>query len=412
MKRIMSSKLDLSNILAALKEVTEPYQLGIQLEINSSILKAIERNHPRDIDRQKTEMIEYWLRNSPDASWTTLANGVEGMGGYANVVETLREKEQNNEEIVPSSIPQMLSRQANVCFYQNPMHRSGSFPLDACVRCNILLLGNMSHGKSTLGNRLLNSDGCFKINDQLYPQTSEGSSVLRSVSQLKDYKVQVYDHAGLFEGASSIDHLSYAVPCELNLVIFVLKRGHSFNENEMEILVSVTNKWRIGRISALVLTHCECLSEEEREKIIDQFKKDHPSIAELMGKGILAVGFPDNSYIQPGSHLSHRVEDDKKKLRQLIYSCNAKVKIMRYRQPLVLPHPEHSKTDFFYIGSISDKIVTSNHTSYDGCRSSQHPITSLPENNDHSFQVVQRESDCKVCQHQQAANKSIFCSVM
>ena len=37
----------------------------------------IERNHPRDIDQQKTEVVKYWLRNSPDASWTTLANAVE-----------------------------------------------------------------------------------------------------------------------------------------------------------------------------------------------------------------------------------------------------------------------------------------------------------------------------------------------
>jgi hypothetical protein len=37
--------------------------------------------------------------------------------------------------------------------------------------------------------------------------------------------------------------------------------------------------------------HCE----EERGEMIKQFKKDHPSITELMGKGILAIGFPDSS---------------------------------------------------------------------------------------------------------------------
>ena len=55
--------------------------------------------------------------------------------------------------------------------------------------------------------------------------------------------------------------------------------------------------------------------------MIEQFKKDHPSIAKLMGKGILAVGFPDSSHIQPGSPLSQRVEEDKANLRRLIYSC-------------------------------------------------------------------------------------------
>jgi hypothetical protein len=108
----------------------------------------------------------------------------------------------------------------------------------------------------------------------------------------------------------------------VNLFIFVLKRGCDFDESEMEILRSVVSEWQISGISALVLTHCERLSEKERGEMIEQFKKDHPSIAELMGKGILAVGFPDSSHVQPGSPLSQRVEEDKANLRKLIYSCD------------------------------------------------------------------------------------------
>ena len=85
---------DLADIQAALTEVTAPYQLGIQLKIDLEELDRIEKNHPGDIDRQKTEVIKYWLRNSPDASWTTLANAVEGMGGHATLAETLRKREQ------------------------------------------------------------------------------------------------------------------------------------------------------------------------------------------------------------------------------------------------------------------------------------------------------------------------------
>ena len=65
---------------------------------------------------------------------------------------------------------------------------------------------------------MLVHDGWFKINGQGYSQTSEGSSMLKSASQLKNYKIQVFDHIGLFEGASSIDTLSFAVPEKLNLV--------------------------------------------------------------------------------------------------------------------------------------------------------------------------------------------------
>ena len=78
---------DLADVLAALIEVTKPYELGIQLRIDLAELDTIEKNHPGDIYRQKTEVIKYWLRNSPDASWTTLASAVERMGGHARLVE-------------------------------------------------------------------------------------------------------------------------------------------------------------------------------------------------------------------------------------------------------------------------------------------------------------------------------------
>ena len=59
------SILDLADILAAITEVSKPYQLGIQLKIDLAELDKIDRSYCEDIDRQKTEVIKYWL---PDAS--------------------------------------------------------------------------------------------------------------------------------------------------------------------------------------------------------------------------------------------------------------------------------------------------------------------------------------------------------
>ena len=295
------TKLDLAEVVTALGEVTEPYQLGIQLKIDSSQLDTIEKKYPGDIGRQKTEVVKYWLRNSPDASWTTLANAVERMGGHSKLAETLREKKRKNEEpVVPNKFAYPETIELNTFVRLNTIVESGTTSLDTCLERNILLLGKMGHGTSTLGNRILNSDGWFKINNKQCPQTFQGSSVIRSASRYKNYKIEVYDHSGLFESAISIK-LSSAVPEKLDLVRFVLKHGYDFDEIEVEILKSVVSEWKISIISALVLTHCERLSEEERGEMIEQFKKDHPSIAELMGKGILAVGFPDSSLVQSGS---------------------------------------------------------------------------------------------------------------
>ena len=320
----MTDKLtisDLAEVLIAIKEISKPYQLGIQLKVDLAELDSIERNHHGDIGRQKTEVVKYWLLNSPDASWATLANAMKEMGGYARLTKTLSimggtaNLQEEEEQIYENPVLLKPVRQIRIT-------KSRGRSLDMCVPRTILLFGKRGHGKSTLGNRMLNSDGWFKINDQRCPQTTQGSSMISSVSQLKDYKIEVFDHSGLFEGASSIDELSSAVSKELNLVVFVLKHGYNFDESEVAILKSVMGEWRISRVSALILTHCERLSEEERGEMIEQFKKDHPSITELMGKGILAVGFPDSSHIQPGSPLSQRVEEDEASLRQLIYSCN------------------------------------------------------------------------------------------
>ena len=381
---------DLSDVVASLKEVATPYQLGVQLKIDTSDLDKIEKNYPGNIGRQKTEVIKYWLRNSRDASWTTLANAVERMGGHANLVERLRSKEKKSEEETQTTsangvedheeesrveangigghakpVKMLQERKQNnaqtlrshdvghedmdISREDQVQHRqrlgsvyvatpSPSMPksnretltmsLNEAVCRDILILGKKEHGKSTLGNKILNACGYFKIGsqDDVRSQTRTGSAMLDSASQLKKYKFSVYDHNGLFEDSiSSVNTRFSDLPAEINLVTIVLKQKHMFNAQDIEVLEAVVSTRKVIGMSALVITHCESLSEEEREKMIEQFKKDYPSVDKLMGKGILAVGFPDSSHIQPGSQLSQMVEDDKKKLRELIYRCEEKV---------------------------------------------------------------------------------------
>ena len=307
---------DLRDIVAALQDITELHSLGLELNIDSSKLKEIERNHLGDLNRQKTEVIEYWLRNSRDASYTTLANAVERMGGYARLAERLSKlgkEKQRDEQPSHEGTPQRKATRTH--------------SLNSCEKCNILILGKAGDGKSMLGNRISNSDGNFKLNCGMSPQTCVGVAVINSETRSKNYLINIYDHNGLFEGVCTMRELSSIIPSSLNLVLFVLKSEHRFNQKEREILKAVTSEWQISRISAVVLTHCEGLSEEKRAILIGEFKKDHPSIAELMGKGIYAVGFPDSSLVKGDTELSISIEDDKAKLRKLIYSCDEPVHI-------------------------------------------------------------------------------------
>ena len=84
------------------------------MKIDLSELDTIEKNHPKDIGRQKTVVIKYWLHNSPDASWTTLASALERMGGHARLAETLRENKMNDEKSPSVSPFELMTSQTSI----------------------------------------------------------------------------------------------------------------------------------------------------------------------------------------------------------------------------------------------------------------------------------------------------------
>ena len=257
---------------------------------------------------------------------SALATAVDRLGGHSKLVKKLREMDG-----LPSTrsldhgegvIKQLEETITDDYLYS----MSHILPIERSVPCNVLLLGKMGGGKSTLGNQIICSDGHFRINSRHHPQTCVGSAAIRSASQRTNYFVVVYDHDGLFDTTTSETIEVANIPSSLHLVLFIQKRGHDFS-NERQTFDTIMSKLAISRISALVITHCECLSKKERKNIVDIFEKTHPSIADYMGKGIYTVGFPDRSNITIGTPLSESVTSDQKKIRELIYSCEAEVRI-------------------------------------------------------------------------------------
>ena len=82
----------LGDIVSSLEEITKPHKLGIHLGVETHKLEKIEENHPRDVDRQMTEVIKHWQRNNTDCSWGALASAVEKMGGHGNLVKKLGDR--------------------------------------------------------------------------------------------------------------------------------------------------------------------------------------------------------------------------------------------------------------------------------------------------------------------------------
>lgn len=59
-----------------LSDVTDPHKLGINLGIKPARVEIILKDAAGDIDRQKSGVLEQWLKSDLDASWRTLAQAL------------------------------------------------------------------------------------------------------------------------------------------------------------------------------------------------------------------------------------------------------------------------------------------------------------------------------------------------
>ena len=87
----LRSTPSLSEIEPCLREITDAYHLGIHLKVPTEKLKLFETEHPRDIARQRTEIITYWHDNCSNTTWEDLAAAVNNLGHHTNLVKRLRE---------------------------------------------------------------------------------------------------------------------------------------------------------------------------------------------------------------------------------------------------------------------------------------------------------------------------------
>ena len=90
----MSTYLTLSEVENELRDVTAAdwFRLGVQLGIKTAKLREIETDHPRDVQRCKLEVLDWWLRNMPQVSWEKLANALHKIGGYDALAQRLKKK--------------------------------------------------------------------------------------------------------------------------------------------------------------------------------------------------------------------------------------------------------------------------------------------------------------------------------
>ena len=176
---------------------------------------------------------------------------------------------------------------------------------------NIIVLGKTGCGKSTLANKIIcSSEGneTFKVERAYHSVTNKIESSIEFVQIGQEtYTINMIDTIGLCDTGSEKSKTDSSILSEIkinmkdraregiSLIIFVFRNGR-FSEEERKVFTILDQNFKdyIKELSCLVITGCDGLNEQAREKLISDFKTDEltKKFAAIMTQGIFAVGFP------------------------------------------------------------------------------------------------------------------------
>ena len=194
---------------------------------------------------------------------------------------------------------------------------------------NVFIVGRVGAGKATLSNTIAGHT-MFELSDPISSITrgardKNNDSKTVTLNGVK-YQLSIYllDTSGL-QNEIKLAYDIESMP-DVNLILFVSMYGR-FTPEEGKYLKSVIKRLTVcaKEISAFVITGCEDLTEEARQKTIADFMESETTkeIADFMTKGILTVGFPDLSRIHKNFSeiYTESIEKDKQKLWEVLENC-------------------------------------------------------------------------------------------
>ena len=72
--------LNVKNLSSELTTITNWYQLGVYLNLQTHELDKIQQDHAHQgNDRQRMEMLDLWLRHTPNATWDNVVSALQQM---------------------------------------------------------------------------------------------------------------------------------------------------------------------------------------------------------------------------------------------------------------------------------------------------------------------------------------------
>ena len=195
---------------------------------------------------------------------------------------------------------------------------------------NVVILGKVGAGKKTIANHIVGKD-IF--------QTESASDARDGFCHYKDlstenthYRILTIDTEGLDTGpCNPLPYIAQHFQT-IHLIIFVTAKGRYTDESHNSFIRTVQSlHQRAKPFCALIITHCEGITNESRQEIIDGFEVGSRSseVAALMGKKIYTVGLRDISKVEPSMKESYQkgIAEDEKAIRRLVKECTSSLSV-------------------------------------------------------------------------------------
>lgn len=205
---------------------------------------------------------------------------------------------------------------------------------------NIVVFGKTGAGKSTVSNKILESNSTdivppFNVSKHQVclsePKSTNAAMAVLKTNDGCQYLVKVIDTTGFCSTCGKSDseivkeikqYIRDQMSDGINLVLFTCKHGRWTAEEQQTFdTISRTFKSELSSISALVVTGCDAYTEEEKKEVIDDITTAKPEVAKFMKKGIHPVGFPNVQKLKPALRPVYEQESkaDQEALRRLVY---------------------------------------------------------------------------------------------
>ena len=196
---------------------------------------------------------------------------------------------------------------------------------------NVVILGKVGSGKKTLGNHICGAN-IFRHEQGVLGAGNVGVHYGERTKEDTLYRIQIVDTESLQTGYNDpIPHIRKRFTT-VHLIIFVIPHGRYTDESHASLLHAVESLNKRARsVSALVITHCEGMTDVQRRSITTEFRNNARSsqVVNFMEKGTYAVGFPDTSTLPPHvkSVLQNGIAVDENSIKRLVERCDSSLRV-------------------------------------------------------------------------------------